>query len=472
MKRKIFCCIRYFAAPEGLHLKKLFDEKSKERPLSPARRIILSFMCLIIFGTLMLMLPFSSKGEPLGFLTALYTATSATCVTGLTLIDPFLDLTLFGQMVLALLIECGGLGLLTFVSFFMFSISKKAGLHSLQLAQETTAAVDFRGTRQLVKTIFTTSFAIQSIGAAVLALRFVPRLGSYGAWVSVFTSVSAYCNAGFDLMGFEGKYSSLVNYNGDPLVMYTVMALIIMGGIGFIVFQDIINFRKTHRLLLHTRVVLVMSAALIAFGFFSFLVIEYENPKTIGDMPLFEKINAALFQSIATRTAGFSSINLGEMHDLSKFIYIMLMFIGAGSGSTGGGIKVTTFAVVASSVISVIRGRREATLFGRIVNRYTVYKAVAITALAVIVVMMCGAVILMLHPDLSGIDGIFEAVSAFGTVGSTTGVTGIIGTPEKIAEIITMFIGRVGPISFVIAVTLKNQMNKNLILPEGKIMVG
>ena len=215
-----------------------------------------------------------------------------------------------------------------------------------------------------------------------------------------------------------------------------------------------------------------MSAALIAFGFFSFLVIEYENPKTIGDMPLFEKINAALFQSIAARTAGFSSINLGEMHDLSKFIYIILMFIGAGSGSTGGGIKVTTFAVVASSVISVIRGRREATLFGRIVNRYTVYKAVAITALAVIVVIMCGAVILLLHPDLSGIDGIFEAVSAFGTVGSTTGVTGIIGTPEKIAEIITMFIGRVGPISFVIAVTMKNQMNKNLILPEGKIMVG
>ena len=453
-------------------MKRPFQTTSKDKAFSPARKIIVSFLCVILVGTFFLMLPFSSKNEPLSFLTALFTATSATCVTGLTLIDPFLDLTVFGQVVLALLIECGGLGLLTFVSFFMFSINKKAGLHSLRLAQETTSSVDFKGTRQLLRTILATSVSVQSIGAVLLALRFYPKLGSYGVWVSIFTSVSAYCNAGFDLMGFEGRGSSLTNYNGDPIVIYTVMALILAGGLGFIVFQDIVNYRKTRRLLLHTRIVLAMSLGLIAFGFLSFFAVEYNNPETIGDMTFFEKINASLFQSVAARTAGFASVNLGGMHDLSKVIYIFLMFIGAGSGSTGGGIKMTTFAVVIATVISVIRGRSEATIFGRIVNKHTIYKATAIMVLAVMVVILCGAVILLSHPDLSGVDGLFEAVSAFATVGSTTGVTSIIGTFEKTVEIITMFIGRVGPITFVLATTMKRQTSKNQILPEGKIMVG
>ncbi len=453
-------------------MKRTIRVPSKDSTFSPARKIITSFLCVIIIGTLLLMMPFSSKNGPLSPLTALFTATSATCVTGLTLIDPFLDLTIFGQVVLALLIECGGLGLLTFVSFFMFSINKKAGLHSLRLAQETTSSVDFKGTKQLLRTILATSVCVQSIGAILLALRFYPKLGSYGIWVSVFTSVSAYCNAGFDLMGFEARGSSLTNYNGDPLVMYTIIALILAGGLGFIVFQDILNYRKTRKLLLHTRIVMAMSGVLIALGFLSFFVVEFKNPETLGTMTFFEKINASLFQSVAARTAGFASINLGGMHDLSKVIYIFLMFIGAGSGSTGGGIKMTTFAVVVATVISVIRGRDESTIFGRIVNKHTVYKAIAIMVLAVIVVILCGAVILLSHPELSGIDGLFEAVSAFATVGSTTGVTSIIGPFEKIVEIITMFIGRVGPISFVLATTMKNQKSNNQILPEGKIMVG
>lgn len=444
----------------------------REHTFSPVQKIIFSFFCVISVGTLLLMLPFSSTGEPLSFLTSLFTSTSATCVTGLTLIDPYLDLTIFGQVVLALLIELGGLGFLSFVSFFMFSINKKAGLHSLQLAQEAMSSVDFKGTKQLFRTVFATSTTIQSIGALLLAIRFVPMKGAYGVWLSVFTSVSAYCNAGFDLMGFEGRGSSLVNYNGDPLVIYTIMFLIIFGGLGFIVFQDFMNFHKNHHLLLHTRTVITVTVALILIGTGSFLLLEYNNPETLGNLPFSEKFNAAIFQSVAARTAGFCSINLGSAHDTSKFIYIMLMFIGAGSGSTGGGIKVTTFSVLVATVISVIKGREDVTVFGRIVNKETVYKSLAIAFLAMLVILMCAGVILVCNPNISGIDGIFEAVSAFGTVGSTAGITGILGTPEKIAIILTMFIGRVGPISFVLAVTMKSHMKKNLILPEGKIMVG
>lgn len=423
-------------------------------------------------GTLLLMLPVSSTKGPLDFLTSLFTATSATCVTGLTLIDPFLDLTIFGQVVLALLIELGGLGFLSFVSFFMFSLNKKAGLHSLQLAQEAMSSVDFKGTKQLFRTVFATSTAIQSIGAILLSIRFVPMKGLYGVWVSIFTSVSAYCNAGFDLMGFEGRGSSMVHYNNDPLVLYTIMFLIIFGGLGFIVFQDFMNFHKNHHLLLHTRTVVTVTFCLITLGAGFMFMLEYNNPNTIGNFTLGEKINASLFQSVVSRTAGFCSVNLGNMYDTSKFIYMMLMFIGAGSGSTGGGIKVTTFSVLVATVISVIKGRENVTVFGRIVNKETVYKSMAITFLAMLVVLTCAGVILISNPDLAGIDGIFEAVSAFGTVGSSTGVTSMIGTPEKIAIILTMFIGRVGPISFVLAVTMKTHMQKNLILPEGKIMVG
>ena len=293
-------------------------ERRPVRPFSPARIIAASFLGVIFVGTVLLMLPVSSKnGEMLHPLTALFTATSATCVTGLTLVDPYTQFTFFGQAVLLTMIEIGGIGLLTLTNFFMFFLHKKLGLRTLRLAQENTNAWSLNNIRSLLHIIVVTTLVIESLGAILLSIRFVPKYGVHGVWVSIFTSVSAYCNAGFDILGNETPFGSLIHYNGDVIVLYTVMALIFLGGIGFMVFQDLLSWRRHRHLMLHTKAMLIMSAALIAVGFLIFFIVEYENPKTLGPLPLFEKINAALFQSVSARTAGFASIDLSRMYDFS-----------------------------------------------------------------------------------------------------------------------------------------------------------
>ena len=411
---------------------------------------------MILVGTVLLMLPVSSKnGEMLHPLTALFTATSATCVTGLTLVDPYTQFTFFGQAVLLTMIEIGGIGLLTLTNFFMFSLRKKLGLRTLRLAQENTNAGSFHNIRSLLQIIVATTLLIESIGAILL-----------------FTSVSAYCNAGFDILGNETPFGSLIHYNGDVIVLYTVMALIFLGGIGFMVFQDLFSWRRHRHLMLHTKAMLLMSAALIAGGFLVFLVVEFDNPNTLGALPLFQKLNAALFQSVSARTAGFASIDLSKMYDFSKVMMIFLMVIGAGSGSCAGGIKVTTFLVLMMTVVSVIRGRDDTVVLGRRVPKRTVYKSMTIAAQGFAAVVMNAAVILITLPNLSGVDGIFEAASAFGTVGMTAGVTMKFGIAAQIATILTMFIGRIGPISFALALTIRGEGGGGEVLPEGKIMVG
>lgn len=242
------------------------------------------------------MLPVSSKnGEMLHPLTALFTATSATCVTGLTLVDPYTQFTFFGQAVLLTMIEIGGIGLLTLTNFFMFSLRKKLGLRTLRLAQENTNAGSFHNIRSLLQIIVATTLLIESIGAILLSLRFVPKYGAHGVWVAIFTSVSAYCNAGFDILGNETPFGSLIHYNGDVIVLYTVMALIFLGGIGFMVFQDLFSWRRHRHLMLHTKAMLLMSAALIAGGFLVFLVVEFDNPNTLGALPLVSKAQCGAF---------------------------------------------------------------------------------------------------------------------------------------------------------------------------------
>ena len=443
------------------------------RPFSPARIIAASFLGVIFVGTVLLMLPVSSKnGEMLHPLTALFTATSATCVTGLTLVDPYTQFTFFGQAVLLTMIEIGGIGLLTLTNFFLFSLRKKLGLRTLRLAQENTNAGSFHNIRSLLHIIVATTLLIESIGAILLSIRFVPKYGAHGVWVAIFTSVSAYCNAGFDILGNETPFGSLIHYNGDVIVLYTVMALIFLGGIGFMVFQDLLSWRRHRHLMLHTKAMLIMSAALIAGGFLIFFIVEYENPKTLGPLPLFEKINAALFQSVSARTAGFASIDLSRMYDFSKVAMIFLMVIGAGSGSCAGGIKVTTFLVLVMTVVSVIRGRDDTVVLGKRVPKRTVYKSMTIAALGFAAVVFNAAVILITLPNLSGVDGIFEAASAFGTVGMTAGVTMKFGIAAQIATILTMFIGRIGPISFALALTIRGEGGGGEVLPEGKILVG
>ncbi len=452
--------------------------KPRKKRLAPATVITLSFLALIFCGALLFTLPFMTRdGEGLPFLTALFTATSSVCVTGLTLIDPVVTLTAPGQILLCLLIETGGLSMVTFVSFFMFTMHKKSSLRSVRLAQEYTNMFEFSEVKSMVKLVVITAFICQLAGACVFATRFIPKYGAKGIWVSVFTAISAYCNAGFDLFGIEQEFGSLVNYNGDPVIMYTVMALIVTGGIGFFVFYDVlycIRNRKegNAKLSFHTRIVLTFTAILLAFGFVSFFIFEYSNPNTIADMPLDEKLTASLFQSVTARTAGFASVDIAGMRPLTKVIMMLLMFIGAGSGSTGGGVKITTFSVIVLSIKSVLKGNDETTAFSYRLDHKTVTKSMTIVFLGFSVVFLVSCFLFADCPEANPVNVFFEAVSAFATVGLTAGITAQCSPVGLVALITAMFIGRVGPVGFVLTLSSKRRESNDTVMPEGKIMVG
>ncbi len=447
--------------------------KRTSKPFRPATLIAISFLSIIIIGALLFTLPFMTRdGKGLSFFTGLFTATSSVCVTGLTLIDPAVTLSKWGQILLMILIEIGGVSMVTFGSFFIFIVKKRSGLRSMRLAQEYTNVDMFSQVKPLVKVIILTAFICQFTGAALLCFRFVPKLGAKGIWTAVFTAVSAYCNAGFDLFGIEKEFGSMINYNCDPYVMLIVMALIVTGGIGFFVFYDLINYRKTHHLSLHTKVVLLFTAILIAAGFICFFACEYSNAATLGKLPLGQKITAALFQSITARTAGFASIDIASMHDITKVIMMVLMFIGAGSGSTAGGIKITTFAVLAMTVISVIFNREDTVILGKRVDKKVVSKSLTISFLGILAVFAASCVLLLDLPEANAIDIFFESISAFATVGVSAGITGMLGHTGLFALIVTMFIGRLGPICVITALNIRDNKNNNEILPEGRIMIG
>ena len=450
-----------------------YKEKSS-RPLRPATIIALSCLLIILIGTLLFRLPFMTRdGKGLPLFTGLFTATSSVCVTGLTVIDPAVTLSRFGQVLMAVLIEIGGISMVTFATFLLFTFRKRYGLRSMRLAQEYTNIDTFSQVKPLVRTIILTTVICQLTGAALLLIRFIPKLGPKGIWVSLFTAISAYCNAGFDLFGIEQEYGSLINYNGDPLVMYVVMALIVTGGIGFYVFYDLITLRKKRHISLHTKTVAMTSLILILIGFVSVLFFEYTNPKTLGSLPTGQKITAALFQSVTTRTAGFSSVDIASLHDVTKIIMMLLMFIGAGSGSTGGGIKVTTFAVIAMTAVSVIKNRGDTVVFGKKVDKKVVYKSFTIAMLGLIAVFIAVCFILIDLPDANGIDVFFEGISAFATVGLSSGITAQLGKIGLSALIALMYIGRIGPICFIVAMNIRDEKTDTVkILPEGRIMVG
>ncbi|MCI8360200.1 MAG: Trk family potassium uptake protein [Clostridiales bacterium] len=443
------------------------------RPSQPARIIAGSFALVILVGTLLLMLPISSKtGTFTPPLNALFTATTSTCVTGLIVYDTFSHWSYFGQGVILVLIQIGGIGLVTLATFFTMLLRQKIGLNSMVLAQESVNSGSLRNLRSLVRLVIFSTLVVEAAGALLLAARFVPRYGKEGIWISIFTAVSAYCNAGIDIFGREGPFSSLTSFSGDVVVNVTVMLLIIIGGLGFIVFQDILSYRKKRHLMLHTRTVLFVTLTLILAGALVFFIVEYQNPATLGSLSFGEKILAAFFQSVTTRTAGFNTVDLAGMHDPTKLFMCVLMFIGAAPGSTGGGIKVTTFMVLVMTVVGTLRNKTQTTIMRRRVDHMVVYRALAIMALSVCVCIVTACVILV-ENDVSTIDGIFEAFSAFGTVGLSTGITPTLGIVSKIALILTMFIGRIGSISFMLAITLRLAYHpKRLVLPEGQIIVG
>lgn len=436
------------------------------------RIIALSVLSVIIVGTVLFMLPCMTRdGKGLSFMKAVFTATSSVCVTGLTLIDPAVTLSRYGQVVLLILIEIGGISMVTFASFFIFAFKKHSALRSMRLAQEYTNLDVFSQVKPLVRTIVEVTVLCQLLGTALLCVRFVPRFGAKGIWLSMFTAVSAYCNAGFDLFGIEKEFGSMINYNGDFLVMGVVIAMIILGGIGFYVFYDLLTYRKTHRLSLHTKTALITAGILILVGFFCVFVFEYNNPQTLKPLPFYQKLSASLFQSVTTRTAGFASLDIALLGDVTKIVMMLLMFIGAGSGSTGGGIKTTTFAVLVMTVVSVIRSRKDTVVLKKRVSHAIVAKSLAIAALSMLIVFLATCVLSWDVRSTNGTDLLFEAISAFSTCGLSTGVTARAGNVGLWALIVSMYIGRIGPMCFVISLNSRKERDSEIV-PEGRIMVG
>ena len=451
----------------------------------PGRVIATSFLLVILTGAALLTLPFASQNrQSTDFLQALFTATSATCVTGLVTVDTATHWSIFGKVVIISLIQIGGLGLVTITSFFYSFVRRKASLKTMVLTQESTASFGFADVMRLVRKIIAITFSIEFIGGVLMSSRFIPKFGLVkGLGKGFFQSISAFCNAGFDLQGDSetGPFSSLVGWNNEPVVILTTGLLIVIGGLGFVVWSDILNLRRSGKLQFHSKVVLFMTGTLILTGTVFFLVTEYQNQSStwsMGSLPAAERPLAALFQSITPRTAGYNSIDQASLHDSSKFMTVVLMFIGAAPGSTGGGIKVSTFAVVIATILSDIRGRDNIVLFSHRLPRETFTKAFAIIGLAMGIVLV--STMILSYIERAGLDAgrysfldlLFESTSAFGTVGLSSAGTPSLQPASWAVLIPGMYLGRVGPASFALGLALRNFAHKEPIHPEGRTLVG
>ena len=436
---------------------------------TPSRVLVIGFAGVILFGALLLTLPQATQdGLGLPFLNAAFTATSAVCVTGLVVVDTASTFTLFGQWVILFLIQVGGLGFMTFATLFAMLLGRKITLKERLLLQEALNQVSVEGIVRLTKSILKISFAIEALGALILTLRWYSDFGwSKALYYGVFHSISAFNNAGFDLFG---NFSSLTAFVGDPTVNITIMFLIICGGIGFIVLADLLGPRKKFRL--HTKIVLQVSVALILLGAVFILIMEFTNPKTLGPLPFGTKVLAAFFQSVSPRTAGFNTINLAGMHDTTLLSMIVLMFIGASPGGTGGGIKTTTFISIVLSVFSTYRSDPHVVLEGRTLPKDVIQKAWAITTSAAILIFLILSILSYTeNSDLLTV--LFEVTSAFGTVGLTLGITPILSSAGKMAIILTMFIGRVGPLTLAFVLSQKKAKQvAHVKYPDERILIG
>lgn len=457
-------------------LKKYLNVSDKE--ITPIKLIVLSFIFVILVGTFLLMLPIASKsGHYTSFIDALFTSTSATCVTGLVVFDTYNYWSNFGQFIILLLIQIGGLGLLTLTTFFTSFFSKKLGFKTLQLAQESINLNSIGDISNVIKKVVVFSISFELIGAILLSFVFIPEYGIKGIYISIFLAISSFCNAGFDILGFKGQFSSLSSYYDNPIVIFTISILIIIGGVGFIVWNDIYNYKKNKKLLLHTKVVFISTVSLIFLGTIIFYTTEFNNNKTIGDFNIFDKFMNSFFHSVSTRTAGFNTINMNDLTSISKLFSIIFMFIGAAPGSTGGGIKVTTFYVLFMTVVSVIKADNQTVVLGRRVNKHTVYRAISTFSTALVIISIVFFILYYTNAysiTITPINYLFETVSAFATVGLSSGITTFLENHNKLLLVVTMFIGRVGCLSIFIAIFKKSNYNKNVrkINPEGIIIVG
>ena len=448
------------------------------RQSSPTRIIVVSFLCVILIGTVLLILPFSSRdGRFTNPVDALFTATSTTCVTGLAVYDTYGYWSPFGQAVLLLLIQCGGLGLSTFATAFTLLFRRKLGIRELSIVRESAGGSSL-DVVTLLRVVVLFTLACEAIGAGLLMLRFVPLYGKLGVWASVFVSVSAFCNAGFDILSFIPGNASLTAFNGDPLVTLTISALIIIGSTGFVIFQDIyrkklrpvLRRKPRERLTFHSQVCLRATLALLVIGTVLIFALEYNN--TMRDLRFFEKLNAAFFQSVNTRTSGFFSVNIAAEKDLTKLVTLILMFIGGCPGSTAGGVKVTTVVVLFAAVKSTLMGEEDTILLRHRFDKSMVSKSLTVVTLGLFIIAIDTAVLMGLHGSVDIMDALIETVSAFATVGLSASVTPTLGVITKLVLTVTMFIGRVGPVSLGLAILMRQSKKSGVILPEGRMLIG
>lgn len=440
---------------------------------SATQTICSSFLLVIAVGTLLLTLPISSRTGRLGVIDAMFTATSATCVTGLVVRDTWSQFSLFGQVVILMLIQVGGLGLVTLTSFFALAARRRMGFRDLRLLGESVSADGLSKATEVLKIVIKLAAAFEAVGIVLMLFAFVPQFGAEGVWVSVFTAISAFCNAGFDLFGRFGAYSSLVPYVNNYYVQAVIMFMIMAGGLGFMVWVELAEYRKKRRLSLHAKVVLQFSVIFWVGGAVLLALLEWSNPRTMGGLSVPGKIMAALFQSVSTRTAGMNTIDLAACSPISKLLMSVLQFIGAAPGSTGGGVKVTTFAVLILTIRSVAQGRDDCVIGGHHIESKTVYRALTIIVIGAVAAFGSAVVVYYNTAEtVSVIDCIFESCSAFGTVGLSVGVTGQLNTGAKLLYMACMFMGRVGPVSLAISLTAKPDDNKRKVLPVGHINVG
>lgn len=449
----------------------------KRLRISTTHIILLSFLIAILMGTVLLSLPISSaNGKAAPFIDALFTATTSTCVTGLVVTPTVSSWSVFGQVVILILIQIGGLGVITIISGLMILMHKKMGIGDRLLLQDALNLNSLSGLVRFVKRVVTGTFIIEGIGALIYMTVFIPEFGAKGIWISVFTSVSAFCNAGIDIIA----ENSLCDYALNPVINIVTCALIVLGGIGYIVWWDVLRVLKKSQtnkvkffrdLTLHSKIAITATLILIFVGAAFIFAFEYNNPQTIGNYTLLQKIEVSLFQSVTTRTAGFATVPQENLTNASSIVCLLLMFIGGSPVGTAGGIKTVTFAVIIVSAIASIRNKEDSEVFGRRLSKQAVSKATAVTCMSFIIVFI-STILLSAVTQANALDVIYETVSATATVGLTKNITPSLGVAGKLIIIATMYLGRVGPISLAVAFK-QSKDNQNIVKnPIEEISVG
>lgn len=440
--------------------------------LTPSRIIFLGFLDLILVGALLLMLPISSNLE-VSFIDALFTSTSATCVTGLVSLDPGTTWTLFGQIVILMLIQIGGLGIMSIFTVFACLLGRHLNLKERLTVGESINEFNISDIIRIFFKILAITLFFEILGAILIFSQLQPIYGTFSAiWESLFLSVSGFCNAGFDTLGtVSSPFCSLTLFSGNSFLLVTIASLIILGGLGFVVWKDVwtnkFNFKKYS---LHSKIVLISTTFLLVLG--TVLFFAFENDNLLSEMTFIDKLSNSFFSSASPRTAGFASLNIAGLKDESKLLTMILMFIGAAPGSTAGGVKVTTITVLILAAIFFIRGRGDIQVMKNSISNSLIFKSICIFMLAILLVLL-GTFVLLLDNSLPLSDILFEVISAFGTVGLSTGITPFLNPLSKFVLMIIMFFGRLGPLTAVIAFW-RNQIihDANYKYAEGKLSVG